>query len=222
MLKSSIGSNGMQELRDLITSVQDEVRAVKAEIGSLPVFPKGEERSGFVGQCPPQISKLQNQLSRFEATLRTKGEILRYGPRCNPSATQEFPSVRLPAIMHGIKGGASFHSVDMARDRTHKSAERYGVKDISKPIRAELLERKSLLLMQNPQSDVGQRLLREKYNLPDPLPLAYRSCGQRTDLSGKVFSAKSKVVTNKGSYEAAADTDEGPAARSIRRPTADH
>jgi hypothetical protein len=92
-----------------------------------------------------------------------------------------------------LRVGPYVDSTDRARDRAQRGAQRYGPKDLSKPIKAELLERNSLSLLHNPQSEAGQRLLRDKYNLPEPLPAISRSCGQRSDLNGKLFSAKSMM-----------------------------
>ena len=75
----------------------------------------------------------------------------------------------------------------MSRERGQK------LMSASKPIRADLNERKSMLLMSNPQSDMGQKILREKFNLPAPVQNKVRQCGQKTDANGKLFSAKSNA-----------------------------
>jgi hypothetical protein len=96
--------SGMQDLGELIANVKDEVRAVREQLAALPIFPKGNTCRIGVGQCPPQIGQLQNNLSRFETALRGKGETIQRRARYNPATTQELPNVRLPAIMHEIKG----------------------------------------------------------------------------------------------------------------------
>jgi hypothetical protein len=92
-------NENMRELGQLIATVQDEVRAVRDQIDSLPSFPKGIALAHGSGQCPPQITKLQGQLSRFEAALKRKGEVLLQGIVQNyGSTTQELPYLKLPSI----------------------------------------------------------------------------------------------------------------------------
>jgi len=60
----------------------------------------------------------------------------------------------------------------------------------TKTVKADLSEKKSSVLMGNPQSELGQKILREKFNLPAPVVNKTRQVGQK-ELSGKIFSAKS-------------------------------
>lgn len=62
-----------------------------------------------------------------------------------------------------------------------------------KPVKADLNERKTSMLLSNPQSELGQKILREKFNLPAPIVPKNRPCGQKTLSAGKLFSAKSNA-----------------------------
>ena len=90
----------VQEIGNLLASVHDEVRAVKEQISSLPLFPKGTDTSLYaLGQNPPQIAKLQSQLNKFESVLRKRGESLLHGFAHNvgPKVSGPGPGT-LPAI----------------------------------------------------------------------------------------------------------------------------
>ena len=60
----------------------------------------------------------------------------------------------------------------------------------NKPVKSELSDKKASILMSNPQSELGQKILREKFNLPAPVVNKLRQCGQK-DSNGKIFSCKS-------------------------------
>jgi len=59
----------------------------------------------YKGQYPPQLSKLQSQLSKFETALKKKGETLLQGMTQNYGSTvQELPNIKLPSIMSNTRG----------------------------------------------------------------------------------------------------------------------
>jgi hypothetical protein len=64
-------------------------------------------------------------------------------------------------------------------------------KDFSKPIKTEVLDKKASKLISNPQNFFGNQILREKYNLPQPVLSKVRNCGIKMDMGRKLFSAKS-------------------------------
>lgn len=60
-----------------------------------------------LGQYPPQFSKLQAQLAKFETALKHKSETLVQGMTQNYGNTvQELPNIKLPSIPSATKGNS--------------------------------------------------------------------------------------------------------------------
>lgn len=84
-------------------------------------------------------------------------------------------------------------------------------KEFTKPVKTELTEKKTMKLMANPQSEMGKKILREKFNLPPPIQKRIRSCGQKLDAGKRPFPAKSilLIIKQNLSYKASKNLNEG-------------
>ena len=72
--------------------------------------------------------------------------------------------------------------------------------DALKPIKSALTEKKTMALLNNPQSELGKQLLRDKFNLPPPTTAPQlRQCGKKKtgDMNCHIYSGKSIQVCTK-------------------------
>lgn len=130
------------------------------------------------------------------------------------STVQELPNIKLPAIMSATRGSTISPSETVEMSRTGRIGP-------TKPIKAGLDERKTSMLLGNPQSEMGQKILRERFNLPAPIVPKSRPCGQKAQSAGKLFSSKSNARAYPiRSHQAEPHPVQRSAPRPFRRPAA--
>lgn len=106
------------------------------------------------------------------------------------STVQELPNIKLPSIPSASKGMTNQTGVEQHWTAMEGFRSGYQRQSWSRPARNDVTEKRMAALISNPQSELGKKILREKFNLPAPAASKPRQCGQK-DLAGKLFPSKS-------------------------------
>ena len=87
---------GIEDVGKMLLEVQNEMSNIKRQLDTIPHQAGGHE-------IPPSFLKLQNDLGRFEMSLKNKTEKFLFGALQNFGDNINNDQSRLPNIIHDVK-----------------------------------------------------------------------------------------------------------------------